>query len=56
MQEIYLLLILKDNKKHINASVKQRPQTLIVPLEEICERVLCNKHRKHHLLFQTEKF
>ena len=32
------------NKKHIDASVKERPQTLIVPSEEICKRVLCNKH------------
>ena len=31
-------------KKHIDASVKERPQTLIVPSEEICKRVLCNKH------------
>ena len=31
-------------KKHIDASVKERPQTLLVPSEEICKRVLCNKH------------
>ena len=32
------------NKKHIDASVKERPQTLLVPSEEICKRVLSNKH------------
>ena len=32
------------NKKHIDASVKERPQTLLVPSEEIYKRVLCNKH------------
>ena len=32
------------NKKHIDASVKERPQTLLVPSEEICKRVLCNIH------------
>ena len=32
------------NKKHIDASVKERPQTLFVPSEEIYMRVLCNKH------------
>ena len=32
------------NKKHIDASVKERPQTLLVPSEEICKHVLCNKH------------
>ena len=31
-------------KKHIDASVKERPQTLLVPSEEICKRVLCNEH------------
>ena len=31
-------------KKHIDASVKERPQTRLVPSEEICKRVLCNKH------------
>ena len=31
-------------KKHIDASVKERPQTLLVPIEEICKRVLCIKH------------
>ena len=31
-------------KKHIDASVKERPQTLLVFSEEICKRVLCNKH------------
>ena len=34
----------KGNKKHIDASVKERPQTLLVPSEEIYKRVLCNKH------------
>ena len=33
-----------DNKKHIDASVKERPQTLLVPSEEIYKRVFCNKH------------
>ena len=33
-----------NKKKHIDASVKERPQTLLVPSEEICKRVLCNKH------------
>ena len=32
------------DKKHIDASVKERPQTLIVPSEEICKRGLCNTH------------
>ena len=32
------------DKKHIDASVKERPQTLLVPSEEIYKRVLCNKH------------
>ena len=32
------------NKKHLDASVKERPQTLLVPSEQICKRVLCNKH------------
>ena len=38
--------LIKTNiyKKHIDASVKERPQTLLVPSEEICKRVLCNKH------------
>ena len=43
------------NKKQINASVKERPQTLLVPSEEICKRVLWNKHIEDHLLFQTDK-
>ena len=34
----------KVNKKHIDKSVKKRSQTLLVPWEEICKRVLCNKH------------
>ena len=44
-------------KKHIAASVKERAQTLLVPLEEICKHVLCNKHIQNHLLlvFQTDK-
>ena len=42
-------------KKHIDASVKERPQTLLVPSEEIYKRDLCNKHMLHHL-FQTEQF
>ena len=33
-----------QDKKHIDASVKERPQTPLVPSEEICKRVLCNKH------------
>ena len=32
------------HKKHIDASVKERPQTLLVPSEEMCKCVLCNKH------------
>ena len=28
------------NKKHIDASVKERPQTLLVPSEKNCKRVL----------------
>ena len=32
------------NKKHIDASVKERPQTLLVNSEEIYKRDLCNKH------------
>ena len=34
----------KNNKKHIDASVKERPQTLLVTSEEIFKLVLCNKH------------
>ena len=30
-----------QNKKHFCASVKERLQTLLVPSEEICKRVLC---------------
>ena len=37
-----LNIYLNLNKKHIDASVKERPQTLLVPSEEICKRVLCN--------------
>ena len=29
----------RANKKHSDASVKERPQTLLVPSEEICKRV-----------------
>ena len=32
------------HKKHIDACVKERPQTLLVPSEEICKRILYNKH------------
>ena len=32
------------NKKHIDTSVKERPQTPLAPSKEICKRVLCNKH------------
>ena len=35
---------------------QERPQTLLVPSEQICKRALCNKHIKHHLLFQTDRF
>ena len=31
-------------KKHIDANVKERSQTLLASSEEICKRVLCNKH------------
>ena len=31
------------DKKHIDASVKERPQTPLVPSEEICKPVLCNQ-------------
>ena len=37
-------LIQLFDKKHIDESVKERPQTLLVPSEEICNRVLCPKH------------
>ena len=37
-------LIQIQYKKHIDASVKERPQTLRVPSEEFCKHVLCNKH------------
>ena len=33
-----------SKKKHIEANVKERPQTPLVPSEETCTRVLCNKH------------
>ena len=39
-----LTLLTVQNKKHIDASVKERPQILIVPSEEIFKRVLCNIH------------
>ena len=35
---------MNNYKKHIDAIVKERPQTLLVPSEEICKRVLRNKH------------
>ena len=34
----------KVYNNHIDASVKEQPQTLLVPSEEIYKRVLCNKH------------
>ena len=34
--------MVNTNKKHLDASVKVRPHTLLVPSEEICKRVLCN--------------
>ena len=43
------------SKKQIDASVKERLQTLLVLSEEICKRVFCNKQIYHHLLFQTDK-
>ena len=39
-----IALCYNTHKKHIDASVKERPQTLLVPSEEIYKRVLCNKH------------
>ena len=39
-----LTLLTVQNKKHIDASVKERPQALLIPSEEICKRVLCNKY------------
>ena len=36
--------IKEGDKKHIDASVKERSQPLLVPSEEICKRILCNKH------------
>ena len=41
---IKILSIALLYKKHIDASVKERPQTLQDPTEEIYKRVLCNKH------------
>ena len=38
------LHVQEQNKKHIDASVKERPQTPLVPSEDIYKRVLCNKH------------
>ena len=38
------LTLFNINNKHIDASVKERPQTLLVPSEEICKRDLCHKH------------
>ena len=37
-------LHVRGYKKHIDASVKERSQALLVPSEEICKHVLCNKH------------
>ena len=37
----YFVLQIRVNKKHVDASVKERPQTLLIPSEEICKRVLC---------------
>ena len=45
-----------ENKKHIDASIKEQPQTLLIRSEEICKPVLCNKHILHHILFQTDNF
>ena len=42
--DLYVVFMYILNKKHIDASVKERPQTLLVPSEEINKRVLCNKH------------
>ena len=44
LSSLYMISDSYIYKKHIDASVKERPQTLIVPSEEICKRVLCNKH------------
>ena len=38
---IKILSIALLYKKHIDASVQERPQTLLFPSEEICKRVLC---------------
>ena len=40
----YYWLVKILNKKHIDASVKERPRNLLVPSEEIYKIVLCNKH------------
>ena len=32
------------NKKDIDTTVRERPQTLLVPSKEICKHVLCNIH------------
>ena len=44
LQTYHFVFVSKLNKKHIDASVKERPQTLLVLSEEICKRVLCNEH------------
>ena len=41
---LYVCIYFNNDKKHIDASVKERPQTLTVLSEEICKRVLFNKH------------
>ena len=40
----HMILNINNKKKHIDTSIKERPQTLLVPSEEICRHVLCNKH------------
>ena len=43
-RNVYVSSVTIVDKKHIDASVKERPQTPLVPSEEICKPVLCNKH------------
>ena len=33
----FLVYISRVNKKHLDARVKERPQTLLVPSEQICK-------------------
>ena len=40
----YFLRLNIINKKHIDASIRERPQSLLFSSEEICKHVLCNKH------------